>query len=69
MKEYCSKIVRVIITFITQDIIDKNISTKHKFAIVVNKNNTNNELVIFVLESYKNAIQDSTWNIFWKNII
>ena len=43
--------------------------TKYKFAIVVNKDNINNRLVIFILKSYKNAIQDSNWSAFWKDAI
>jgi len=58
LKKYRSKIVRVIATFITQDIIDKIIQTKYKFAIIVNKDNINNKFVIFISKSYKNAIQN-----------
>ncbi len=60
MKKYYNKIVRVIIAFIIQDIIDKTILIEHKFATIVDKSTINNRLVIFVLESYKNIIQNST---------
>ena len=33
---------------------------EYKFATIIDKNNINNKFVIFILESYKNAIQDST---------
>jgi len=42
LKKYRSKIVRTIIVFIAQDIIDKSIISKYNFAIIDRKDNIAN---------------------------
>ena len=43
-----------------QNIINKTMSTKYKFVAIIDKNNINEKLIIFVSKNYKNTIQDST---------
>lgn len=49
IKEHRYKIIRIIIVFITQDIIDQTIITKYDFVIINNK--IFDKLVIFVFKT------------------